>query len=818
MNSLALPFKRVTDWLHTAPSQITSLLCAIVLVAGTFSGVFFFGRSILPSAVWNEFSVDTGKPSAAPLWEPKHRRTADGYADNFSGVLQFEPIQIFMRNCMRDGESPYWNPYSASGALGPESLVDSKFSFFTLAASLAGATSAAFHVVLFGIQIASLYCLHQLLRKQLQLGLAAAFTGCAVYLLGGYHQTYFNNHIAQPYILAPLLLWPLLGYISAPSSRRFLGMVLAHMAIQSTGFVPGIIIIYLFAGLLGFAYAIEQPGGLRAGYPRLIFCCLALLMAGLLLAPLWLPFAASLRDSTLLLEYSGRSVKGPSINALLSQFSPEHFWESYSAYQLLEGKKMLAGAKQPGFINHWGIIAAMLAAVSLGAPALRKRPVFWVLLATLLLGHGMEWQWPGFKQLAGLPVLRSIRPQYWGNGSLPALAFLAAFGIQSLDRRSALSWPVLLFSGIIGYAFYLASKVAAAIPTLYWWRSASVLVILGVTLLLLAIVRFFPSGRRIMIILLPLCLTLEMVNYFNHLQPAAYRLENNLPPWVDVIRRNVGDGRTLSLGQRTMLPEWGSALKIEQAESMGASKLKHYAEFWGTRLAPARTLFLRFESTSPKKFEADRNAIDLLGARLIIVRKNALPALQWMDSQGFRRIYQDKERVILQNPSALARSFIVSAVSKGNKTPWEAGFAAEDVVTSEDAAFLQEASAAGVPLVTKGPGPAQSIPQQTVWIMEKHHTSKRLKARLDKPGVLVLTESWSPHWKVYVDGIERHLGRVNIAFRGVVLPPGEHEILFRYHTPLLQLSIIVSVIAAIAVAILLHLSRRHLDLATPASA
>jgi hypothetical protein len=58
-----------------------------------------------------------------------------------------------------------------------------------------------------------------------------------------------------------------------------------------------------------------------------------------------------------------------------------------------------------------------------------------------------------------------------------------------------------------------------------------------------------------------------------------------------------------------------------------------------------------------------------------------------------------------------------------------------------------------------------------------------LTIRLDEPALLVRSESWYPNWRVLVDGQEAPLLRVNFAFQGVYLEPGEHQVTFEYRYP-----------------------------------
>jgi hypothetical protein len=52
----------------------------------------------------------------------------------------------------------------------------------------------------------------------------------------------------------------------------------------------------------------------------------------------------------------------------------------------------------------------------------------------------------------------------------------------------------------------------------------------------------------------------------------------------------------------------------------------------------------------------------------------------------------------------------------------------------------------------------------------------RLVAELNRPGIVVLVDTYDPGWKVTVDGRPAPLLRANVAFRGVALPAGRHVV------------------------------------------
>ena len=69
----------------------------------------------------------------------------------------------------------------------------------------------------------------------------------------------------------------------------------------------------------------------------------------------------------------------------------------------------------------------------------------------------------------------------------------------------------------------------------------------------------------------------------------------------------------------------------------------------------------------------------------------------------------------------------------------------------------------------------------TVTTSDYHHDHVRVKCDLKEAGLLVLTDSWNPRWSVTVDGKNAYMGRVNVAFRGVAVPAGRHDVEFRYY-------------------------------------
>lgn len=68
-----------------------------------------------------------------------------------------------------------------------------------------------------------------------------------------------------------------------------------------------------------------------------------------------------------------------------------------------------------------------------------------------------------------------------------------------------------------------------------------------------------------------------------------------------------------------------------------------------------------------------------------------------------------------------------------------------------------------------------------VKIIKRDETFAVLQVKAEVPRLLVYVESYYPGWRAEVDGHPAIVYKVNGAFRGVIVPGGEHTVTFRYH-------------------------------------
>ena len=134
-------------------------------------------------------------------------------------------------------------------------------------------------------------------------------------------------------------------------------------------------------------------------------------------------------------------------------------------------------------------------------------------------------------------------------------------------------------------------------------------------------------------------------------------------------------------------------------------------------------------------------------------------------------------------PTALPRAYVVGQYylvtsSRAGLSYMARGFPMRREVVLEEA-----------PVVSIGPGGAAEI--------VRYEDEEVAVALTDSAGgILVLSDTYYPGWRAFVDGVERPILRANHVFRAVVIPAGAQEVVFSYEPNSFRYGLLVSVAAA----------------------
>jgi hypothetical protein len=175
--------------------------------------------------------------------------------------------------------------------------------------------------------------------------------------------------------------------------------------------------------------------------------------------------------------------------------------------------------------------------------------------------------------------------------------------------------------------------------------------------------------------------------------------------------------------------------------------------------------------------------LNMLGARYFV---SVYPL--WRESPPFPLVFEGEGSYVYENPGALPRAFFVDRyrVLERGRILEEIGTPRFDPATE-------------VLLEQEPPGAVESAEGSGVTIIEYGLNAIRLRAHVERPCIMVLSEIHYPDWRAVVDGRRLPIMRADYCLRALALDPGDHDILFEIHSDVLRRSLAVS-IASLAVA------------------
>jgi hypothetical protein len=152
--------------------------------------------------------------------------------------------------------------------------------------------------------------------------------------------------------------------------------------------------------------------------------------------------------------------------------------------------------------------------------------------------------------------------------------------------------------------------------------------------------------------------------------------------------------------------------------------------------------------------------IDMLNVRYLIGRGSPPSHL--------RVAIQAEDYWVLENPEALPRVFLPRQVR---------ALPNDDAVLQQLVA--QDFDPALSAFVTQPVPPLQNC-QGSAQIVREHPQELVIQLEMQTPGLVVLSDLWYPEWTASLNGQPATILRTNHALRGVVVPQGKGELIFRY--------------------------------------
>lgn len=414
-----------------------------------------------------------------------------------------------------------------------------------------------------------------------------------------------------------------------------------------------------------------------------------------------------------------------------------------------------------------------------------RMPAALALLGSAIVLLLLAWRHPVFDFLNRLPVLNSVVAMYYAAFPMFALPLTAALGLENWRQRRPpfrlLAAPLaigLLIAAIVGGYFAFEHNVLSmqGLSAFVARRMMVTLALFAGTLVLLGL-RSVWNRPRVLCAALTVLLAVDLVHAahgYHHTAPSERILfDTALTNWLQKLEKPSRvsvqtAGITLGLfplygietwmGYEGMYPKRISEFRAALGDAPG-----HAAE-----PACAITHYLYVAGAQPSPPKDDPACL------------NPMATLDGID--------------VYENTCAMPRAFLAARALDVPDT--EARFS---VLSS---AGFNPRYTAVVEEPLPGPAPSAELADLgPVEILEHTATRVRLQASSKASCVLVLADAYYPGWEAAIDGQQARVFPVNHAFRGVLMPAGDHAVEFRYFPTSFKLGLAVSVIALLASAV-----------------
>lgn len=519
--------------------------------------------------------------------------------------------------------------------------------------------------------------------------------------------------------------------------------------LQGMGLIPLIVALSLRAitprahpwGPL-LALALSQQ--LFAGFPQ------AVLLAGLMSA------AFVLREA-----YSTRSFK-PGLVWL--------FWIFLGfmggAAQLLPSYEFLREITDPGGFSQSDATAysmpiahliSFIAPFPFGNPKLGTYPPFYRFDGSIF--------WENTAYIGILPILLLIHNRF-SIRKIPLTAFLFLLASASIVLAAGKYSPAYVLFGF--WPFHLFR-----VPSRFLWLS-----VIAIALASGSALDSMRKGLRIPILIIHSLLLASAFFSYHLIEPAHW--------WTEKPKNITANaGRIITIGEGKAYNDvmakqgWVDPAPYRFMKNSAAQNsnilwgISHHYAYAGRQLRrPAIVNSLLAETIQNGETVATISATKFLDMSAVSRVISYLPidgdALQYESRQtdGKRTIYQ------YRNPGALPRAHMVYQ-TKTAATVQEAVSVLRSTEFDPKTSALLEAHQNPPKLTNK---PAQ---HRIVWRRDTH-TDTELSVYTEKPGLLVLADTYYPGWQAAIDGRRAPIYAANLTQRGVYVPEGSHTVTFAF--------------------------------------
>jgi hypothetical protein len=733
-------------------------LAVFVALTGIFFWKFFL-KGWLPIPA--DTIVGMYHPWRDKIWD---NLTGGVHFKNFlitDPVRQLYPWRKLVIDILKIGKIPYWNPYNLSGTPLLANMQSAPFSIFNLILlPLNNRLFAYGWGVLIFLQplLAGIFLYFYL--KELKLNPLPSLLGALSFAFGGFFMAWLEwGTVLYSALWLPFIL---LSIEKILIRKKFFAWGPIFVFALSQSFFAGHLQTFFYVFLFSIIYLIWRLFRFNGDKLKtvLLFAACYLLFV-IITAPQWLPIWQFIGLSARGIDQADWRQPGWFIpwQNLIQFLSPDFFGN-------------------PATLNYWGIwnyaefigfigvIPLLLAFLSLSF-IINGKIKFFAFFGLIALSFALPTPWAKLPYLLKFPLLSTGQPTRIIMLIDFCLSVLAAFGAQKVMERKQKIWPILGLISAYGILWLIVSgkhmdisRRNLILPTAI---SGS-----GAILILLLYLKKIPS-KLIVICLLALSV-FDLFRFGWKFLPFV-KTDYLFPTTqtLDFIKKDQKVYRVMTTDRRILPPNFSVAYKIQTIDGYDPLYFQRYGELVTAleRGKPDTTPPFGFNRIiTPQNYSS--RLIDLLNVKYILSLTDLnLPKLGLVFQEGETRLYYNKD--------FFPRAFMVYNYRFAENKQEAIEMLMDEKINLKQKVILEESLPADIFKLTN-----EKIINSA--IIEKYNEGEVLiDVRTNKKGFLVLTDSFYPGWRAYVDDAPARIYRANYNFRMVIVPMGEHKVKFIFN-------------------------------------
>ena len=281
---------------------------------------------------------------------------------------------------------------------------------------------------------------------------------------------------------------------------------------------------------------------------------------------------------------------------------------------------------------------------------------------------------------------------------------------------------------------------------------------------------------------------------------------------VNFLRANAGIDRVWGYGSAAIDANFATQLQLYSPEGYDPLYPQRYGEFIAlTKQGKLQQKFDRTNRTDAVIASAYElkdvidneyrlRILDVLGVKYILDRVDNPGYIGEFPSERFEQVYDTDGWKLFVNKKSVPRvQLVFDYLVYSNDKEFEQLFFSEafdpqeTVLLEEKPSLTTNCSSqkSGIKLISYLPNEVVS------------------QVNTDCPGLLVLSDNYYPGWKVYSDEVETKIYRANYTFRAVVVPSGNHEIVFKYEPDSYKYGVIISLASVLIMGVTIIMIKRR---------